>query len=119
VRLAPITGPGVIEETTIVSHQEASSDQRRSTDQELRRLARVDLLNLAAGWKDPEDEHGDTLENLQASPAGSAQATHPPLAAVDAGRPTRRRQRKPKRAAQPATRPAVTRGDPGDAPASS
>jgi putative transposase len=118
VRLAPITGPGAIEETTVVSHQEASSDRRRSTDQDLRRLARVDLLNLAAGWKDSRDERGDPLENVQASPAGSAQGTHQPAASTAAGGPSRQRPRKPKRAAQSTMRPAVARGDGGDAPAS-
>lgn len=59
LRLAPITGPGPIEETTVVSRQQAQGDDLRHTDQDLRRLARIDLLNLAAGWEDHEEEQRD------------------------------------------------------------
>jgi putative transposase len=64
LRFAPITGPGPIEETTIVSRQQAAGDDLRRTDQDLRRLARVDLLNLAAGWEEPEEEqHDNSLDD--------------------------------------------------------
>ena len=56
LRLAPITGPGPIQETTVVSRRQAADDNLRSSDNELQRLARVDLLDLAAGWEHLEQE---------------------------------------------------------------
>jgi putative transposase len=46
VRLAPITSAGPIEETNVVSRQQAGRDLRAADERGLRRLARVDLLDL-------------------------------------------------------------------------
>ena len=46
VRLAPITGPGPIEDVTVVTHDEGSQVSRPRDDEHLWRLARTDLLEL-------------------------------------------------------------------------
>jgi putative transposase len=63
LRLAPIIGPGPIQETTVMSRQQAADDNLRSSDNDLQRLARVDLLNLAAGWENLEEEERDRKRN--------------------------------------------------------
>jgi putative transposase len=102
-RLAPITGPGPIEETTVVSRQQAAEDDLRYGDQDLRRLARVDLLNLAVGWDDLEAEEeagdsdeavrpsGDSDEPVQQPSRSQASSTNHPPAHSDQRRRLRRR----------------------------
>jgi putative transposase len=96
LRLAPITGPGPIEETTVVSRQQAAADDLRRTDQDLRRLARVDLLNLAAGWEDlEEEEHDNDLEGPK-----ELEVTMPPPSDPPAATQRRRQGRVPSTAHQ-------------------
>jgi putative transposase len=48
IRLAPVTGPGAVEETTVISREQARVEQRQRQRDQLRRLARGDLLGLDA-----------------------------------------------------------------------
>jgi len=45
-RLAPITGPGPVDEVTVVTHDHANEVGRHRGDEQLWRLARTDLLEL-------------------------------------------------------------------------
>jgi putative transposase len=78
LRLAPITGPGPIQETTVVSRQQAAADSRRTTDQDLQRLARADLLNLAAGWEDPEEQQASGHQGQDPSRGDGDRRPAPP-----------------------------------------
>jgi putative transposase len=53
LRLAPVTGPGEIEETTVISRAQAAADRSRRGDRRLRRLARADLLDLDTDPRHP------------------------------------------------------------------
>jgi putative transposase len=48
LRLAPSTQPGLIEEITVIRRDQAATEGARRRDGQLRRLARVDLLDLDA-----------------------------------------------------------------------
>jgi putative transposase len=48
IRLVPVTGPGAVEETTVISREQARVEQRQRQRDQLRRLARGDLLGLDA-----------------------------------------------------------------------
>jgi putative transposase len=78
LRLAPITGSGPIQETTVVSWQQAATDNRRATDQDLQRLARVDLLNLAAGWEDSEEQQAPGHQGMDPSRGDGDRRPAPP-----------------------------------------
>jgi putative transposase len=62
LRLAPIAEPGPIEATTLISRDQAAIEGAQRRDGQLRRLARLDLLNLDA------DPRADTSHP---DPAGS------------------------------------------------
>ena len=86
--LAPITGPGPIQETTVVSRRQAAADSRRATDQDLQRLAKVDLLNLAAGWEDPDEQQAPGHQGQDPSRGDGDRRLAPP-----SGRPRGRGDR--------------------------
>lgn len=48
-RLAPVTGPGPIDDTTVIGVQEVGRERREDEGAGLRRAARADLLDLPSG----------------------------------------------------------------------
>jgi hypothetical protein len=63
-----------------VSREQAAEDDLRYGEHELHRLARVDLLNLAAGWDDveAEEEAGENDESGKPRADGDGLLHQPP-----------------------------------------
>jgi hypothetical protein len=67
-----------------VSRQQAAEDELRYGEHDLHRLARVDLLNLAAGWDDveAEEEAGENDELGQPRADGDGLLQQPPMSST-------------------------------------